>query len=240
MQTELKMTNAVTWIIKETADDVALLACESIVSAAQQAIENTGTFRVVLAGGTTPKKIYALLARESCDWQHWHIYLGDERCLPVDDPERNSKMIHDTFLTHIKIPEENIHFIPAELGAKKAALPYVSVIDSAFPFDMVLLGMGEDGHTASLFPAHMQNRVHNPEELVHAVFNAPKPPSERVSLSVRSLSECKHLFIIVTGLTKQDSVIRWREGENLPIAQIGSIENTNILLDRAAWSGKDE
>lgn len=235
--------NNAQWVVKKTADDVALFARDAICQAAQQAIRDSGSFKIVLAGGTTPRQVYSLLEKEDCDWQNWHLYLGDERCLPPNDAERNSYMVQHSLLDGANIPEENIHFIPAELGARQAATTYGKVIDAAIPFDMVLLGMGEDGHTASLFPG----QSHDTSESVHAVFDAPKLPLERVSLSSSSLSENKHLLIIVTGSTKHHSVLKWQkgkmgegaeDGENLPVAQIGSRGNAVILLDNPAWSRK--
>jgi len=227
------------WIIKSTADEVALLARDIIIEAANTAIDRRGVFKIVLAGGTTPEKVYSLLAegsrgKQSCDWKNWHLYLGDERCLSIDDPQRNSQMVKRTLLDKVEIPSGNVHFIAAELGAKEAASSYQKTIEQALPFDMVILGMGEDGHTASLFPGHR----HRADELVHAVYDAPKPPPERVSLSARALSENENLLIIVTGSSKCESVKKWYEGEDLPIAAISTAGRANILLDRGAWSKK--
>ena len=220
------------WIVKASAEDVAALACDKIMQCAKQAIGARGEFKIVLAGGTTPEKIYGLLAGKNCDWQHWQLYLGDERCLPVDDPERNSMMVQRTLLANPKvtIPESQRHFIPAELGAKRAALAYHSIVEGALPFDLVMLGMGEDGHTASLFP----DIEYPKNEAVHAVFNSPKPPLERVSLSANVLSQNTLLLIIVTGESKQDAVLKWQQGEDLPVARIGSLEEALVLLDERA------
>lgn len=222
------------WIAKETAVHVAETALELILKAAKEAIQKNGLFKIVLAGGTTPENVYRLLAKESCDWQHWHFYLGDERCLPEDHAERNSQMAQQTLLNKITIPKENIYFIPAERGAEQASKDYEPVIKSALPFDMVLLGMGEDGHTASLFPGHQ----HSENELVHAIYNAPKPPPERVSLSQKALSQNHHLIIMVTGASKQESVEKWRMGEKLPVSSITSLREqlskAVILLDNSA------
>lgn len=225
------------WIVMLTADDVALQARDIIMQAANKAIEDRGIFKIVLAGGTTPEKVYRLLAEESigtqaCDWKRWHLYLGDERCLSIDDPQRNSQMVKRTLLDKVDIPNGNVHFIAAELGAKEAARRYQKTIEQALPFDMVILGMGEDGHTASLFPGHR----HRTDELVHAIHDAPKPPPDRVSLSVRALSENKNLLIIVTGSSKRESVEKWYEGEDLPIAAISTLGTVNILLDHEAGS----
>lgn len=220
------------WIVLTTANEVALAVRNEIMQAAQTSIDDHGEFRIVLAGGTTPEKVYHLLAAEQCDWQHWHIYLGDERCLAVGDPERNSEMIKRTLLDEVAIPAENIHFISTEQGAETAADLYSEIIRTALPFDVVMLGMGEDGHTASLFP-HQQ---HNKNERVHAVYDAPKPPAERVSLSVDSLSNNHYLLIMITGQGKQYAVRQWQQGNILPVTKIGSLAQNaiKIFVDRAA------
>lgn len=221
------------WQIKGTADDVALVARDIIVDAAKRAIHAHGVFKIVLAGGTTPQKIYRLLAKESCHWERWRVYLGDERCLPIDDDERNSKMIQRTFLDNINFHHNHIYFIPAELGAVKGAAEYEKIVHAALPFDLVILGMGEDGHTASLFPDHQ----HHKKEWVHAVFNAPKAPADRVSMSVESLSQNRTLLRLITGVSKQDAVEQWRNGQDLPIVRITTLGDDIILLDQSA-SGK--
>jgi len=183
------------WFILSDASEVAVRTCELIKQAAKEAIQAKDKFRIVLAGGTTPENVYKMLSKESLDWSKWEFYLGDERCLPVDSDDRNSKVIMETWLNHIDVPADNIYFIPAELGAKEAADQYAETIREKMPFDLVLLGMGEDGHTASLFPGH----VHDDSELTHAVHNSPKPPSDRVSMSASSLSNAHQVFKIVTG-----------------------------------------
>ena len=222
-----KLTN---WQIKSTVEEVALAARDIILDAAYKAIHARGMFKIVLAGGTTPEQIYKLLAKEPCHWEKWRLYLGDERCLPISNSERNSHMIQHTLLDKIDFPQKNIHFIPAELGAKEAAIEYEQMIHPALPFDLVILGMGEDGHTASLFPEHQ----HDSNELVHAISNAPKPPSDRVSISVASLSQTRTLLRIITGASKSASIALWKKGENLPISRITSIGDDIVLLDKAA------
>lgn len=224
------------WIIYPDASIVAEKACEIIKLAAHDAIEANGVFRIVLAGGTTPGHIYNMLAKESYDWSQWEFYLGDERCLPIDSSERNSQMAMSTWLDNIDVPVENIYFIPAERGANDAAREYANTIESKLPFDMVLLGMGEDGHTASLFPGH----IHDNKELTHAVFNSPKPPSDRVSLSASCLSNSDQVLMIVTGAGKKDSVDAWKKEALLPIAQISARTKLTVMLDEAAHPISDK
>ncbi len=214
--TLMNKTQPIRWQLLDDAQAVADEACQRILAFSKQAIDKQGYFRIVLAGGNTPKQTYRLLKEADTDWTQWHIYYGDERCLAENDSERNSVMASRAWLDHVTIPSAQIHTIPAHLGVKEAAHRYTDTLKKALPFDMVLLGIGEDGHTASLFPGHS----HPKEELVHAVFNAPKPPPERVTLSVAALSNTRDLLVLVTGANKREAVAAWKRGENLPIAQI--------------------
>ena len=219
------------WHTLETADQVALAAYQQILDAAKCAIAERGSFKLVLAGGGTPEKVYRLLAQADADWDHWFIYYGDERCLPIDHADRNSLMAESAFLDKVAIPQEQIFTIPAELGPEAAALQYRQVVADAVPFDLVLLGMGEDGHTASLFPGHS----HDVEELAHAVYNSPKPPPERVSISAKALSDTQQLIFLITGANKQDAVNSWRAGEDLPVATIIPENPIDIYIDKEAY-----
>lgn len=220
----------VRWHVFEDADSVAREAARRILKCADEAIADRGLFRIVLAGGTTPEKTYRLLANATADWGAWHIYFGDERCLSIDDSDRNSVMAARAWLDHVPIPLENIHPIRAEQGPRQAARAYGAVIADALPFDMVLLGMGEDGHTASLFPGH----EHATGERVHAIHDAPKPPPDRVSLSAGVLGDANGVLILVTGAGKRHAVAAWKRGEALPVARINGRSGVDVLLDVAA------
>jgi len=208
------------------ADNVAKI----IEECSQTALKERGVFNIVLAGGTTPEKIYQHLTKIETDWSRWSIYFGDERCLPPGDSQRNSVMASHSWLEHVPIPENNIHPIPAELGPEAAARSYAREIATALPFDLVLLGMGEDGHTASLFPGQR----HDAAELVHPVHEAPKPPPERVSLSLKALNNSDAVIILVTGSAKRQAVQQWLAGDDLPIAGIHGRNGCDIYLDIAA------
>ena len=220
------------WHTLETADQVALAAHQQILSAAEQAIAERGIFKLVLAGGSTPEKVYRLLAKADADWSKWHIYYGDERCLPADHADRNSLMATSAFLEKVAIPDSQIFTIPAELGPEPAAKKYQQIVASALPFDLVLLGMGEDGHTASLFPGHQ----HQENELAHAVYNSPKPPPERVTISAKALSNTQQLIFLITGTNKQEAVKNWRSGQDLPVATIVPEKPIDIYIDRDAYN----
>lgn len=218
------------WTILRDSASVAERAASRVLDAAARAVEDRGEFRLVLAGGRTPLQAYCLLAQAHVDWSAWRIYYGDERCLPAGHAERNSSAAFAAWLGKVPILASNIFTIPAERGAQAGALAYRESIRAALPFDLVLLGMGEDGHTASLFPGHPESK----ETLVVPVFDAPKPPSERVSLSFAALGAANRVLILATGAGKRDAVARWRAGESLPVSRIRARRRLEVILDRAA------
>ncbi len=224
------MSDNIRWHYYSSAEEIAQMAVHQILLKAQEAISHQGIFTLVLAGGTTPKRIYELLAEHDQQWQQWHLFIGDERCLEENDPQRNSLMVQQTWLNRVNFPAENFHPIPAELGPEQAALQYAEQIHDYLPFNMTLLGMGEDGHTASLFPGHQNNA----DELTHAVYNSPKPPSKRVSLSQKALAQSEQIMILVTGSSKKTAVKQWLEGVPLPIAQVRAINGVDIMIDPEA------
>lgn len=213
------------------ADPAALrlTVVAGILRAASRAIARHGSFHVVLAGGNTPRGIYAELRRAAADWPRWHVWFGDERCLPPDAPERNSRMAALAWLDHVPIPRGQIHPIPAELGASAAAAAYAGMLADRRSFDLVLLGLGEDGHTASLFPGRDWGMAEAAPAAL-AVFDAPKPPAERVSLSARRLAAAEAVFFIAAGPDKRDALAAWRAGAAIPAAAIRPAGGVEIFF----------
>jgi 6-phosphogluconolactonase len=210
-----------------------------VLAAARDAIAKHGAFDIVLAGGNTPRKLYRALRDAGTDWACWHVWYGDERCAPSDDPERNSRMARDEWLDHVPVRAGNVHPIPAERGAREAAALYARELRSVDAFDLVLLGLGEDGHTASLFPGHdWGTHADSPDAI--AVFDAPKPPPERVSLSAHRLSNARQVLFLVEGAGKRDAVASWQRGEPMPAASITpeTSVGVDVLLDAAAANGR--
>lgn len=225
------MQSNIQWHQLETADLIAQEVCERILELAKEAIAERGQFKFVLAGGTTPEKVYRLLAKSDADWSKWFIYHGDERCLPSDHMDRNSVMAANAFLNEVAIPKNQIFDMPTELGTEESAAAYRSIIEAAMPFDLVLLGMGEDGHTASLFPSHVQDEVN---DVIHTVYFSPKPPAERITMSAKALSNTQNLFFLITGANKRDALKQWKEGADLPVSTVNALKNLVIYLDNVA------
>jgi 6-phosphogluconolactonase len=218
------------WLILKDATAVAEFTVAAIIGAADAAIKQRGKFKLVLAGGRTPIEAYRQLARHHADWPRWKIYLGDERCVPPDDEQRNSKAALDAWLGQVAIPAANLFFIAAECGAERAAALYAPQVQQALPFDFVLLGLGEDGHTASLFPGQAEPAG----RLVLPIKNAPKAPAERVSLSSAALSTAATVLIVASGEGKRNAVARWRAGEALPVSRISARQSLHYVLDAPA------
>lgn len=227
MQNSVQLTVAnhqlTRWQLFDSQQAINEAATTRILQAAEEAIDRQGRFLLVLAGGGTPKSVYALLRSADADWAHWHIYYNDDRCLPVDHPERNSLMAEQVWLDHVGIPKNQIYAIPTELGPVEGAKSYAKTLAGLPDFDLVLLGLGEDGHTASLFPGQAW------DDSVDAfpVFDAPKPPPERVSISRVRLSRAREVLFLVTGAGKQQAVDEWRQGVAIPASHItpdGSVD----------------
>ncbi len=159
----------------------------------------------------------------------WHIYFGDERYLPAGDPDRNDSMAATAWLDHVAIPAAQIHRVPTGDNVTAAAASYASVLQQAPGFDLVLLGLGEDGHTASLFPGDIAAR--NSAELAIAVTNAPKPPPQRVSMSPQCLSMAAAVWFIVTGDSKRQALQAWLAGAQLPPQTIMPRAGIDIFTD---------
>jgi 6-phosphogluconolactonase len=225
------------WHAFKNADELEQAAVARILSAAQQAIEDRGAFHIVLAGGTTPKKVYEALRDAKAEWAAWHIYFGDERCFPREHAERNSRMAALAWLDHVSIPAAQIHPIPTEEGATVAAEKYAALVNKVNSFDLVLLGLGEDGHTASLFPQHdAGDSADAPSTLI--VSDAPKPPPQRVSLSARRLSATRRLIFLVTGNSKAQAVKDWRSGRAIPATRVMPESGVDIYIESALFDGE--
>lgn len=189
-------------------------------------IEKKNICHVVLPGGNTPADCLSYLAQKKLPWHKIHWYLGDERCYPVGHADRNDVMLDKNLWSQISAT--NIHRIAAEIGAEQAAKDYADVVNTLECFDIVFIGMGEDGHTASLFPS---NSALDDTRSVVPVYDSPKAPDERVSLSITSLKNAHCRMVLTGGVAKAEVIARIRKGESLPINRLGDI---HWFLDEAA------
>lgn len=231
------------WYALSGLEAVHAAALARILAAAGAAVAARGRFDLVLAGGETPRAVYRRLRRATADWARWHIYFGDERCLPAADPTRNSRLAGEAWLDRGAIPAAQIHVIPAELGAAPAAEAYAEILRPVGDFDLVLLGLGEDGHTASLFPGRDCGAAPGSADVL-AIHDAPKAPPERVSLSAARLGRARQVLFLVTGEAKRSALVAWRAGKPIPACRIAPAVGVDVLFEAAllgspALSGDD-
>jgi 6-phosphogluconolactonase len=209
-----------TFTVLESAEEVAAAAATEIA----QAI-HSGARTLVLAGGTTPLRCYELLADMDVRWGRVTVLFGDERCVPPDHPDSNYRMVRETLLS--RVAPASVHRMAGELGPTAAARDYERVVSFLVPLDVVLLGVGEDGHTASLFPGHPALKS---EGWTTYIRNAPKPPPQRVTLTLAALRGARRVIILATGAGKADAVARAKRHE----VPSGMIAGARWLIDRAA------
>ncbi len=196
--------------VRRFVDETALAegAAEEVVRGVRNASLRRGRCSLVLAGGSTPRGLYELLSRERyrsrLDWSRVEVYWSDERCVPHDDPQSNFRMAQRALLSRVGVRDEAVHRIPVECGAEGAAARYEEEIKrgtaEVLPrFDLVLLGMGSDGHTASLFPN--TPRLLEERRLV-VPTESSTPPQHRVSLTLRTLNAARRILFLVAGAEK--------------------------------------
>jgi 6-phosphogluconolactonase len=203
-----------------TAEEVAEAAAAEIAE-----LLRGGAQTLVLTGGTSPKRCYELLSELDLEWGRVSILFGDERCVPPLDPESNYRMAKESLLD--RVHPATVYRIPAELGPDEGADLYAEVVADTAPFDVVLLGVGEDGHVNSLFPGHPALGA---EGLTAAIHDSPKPPPERVTMTLEAIRDARRVIIIATGAGKAGAVALARRGET----PSGMITGARWLIDRAA------
>jgi len=187
---------------------------------------SSGLSTLVLAGGSTPRRAYEILAEKAdVPWGRVTILFGDERCVPPFDPESNYRMAFESLLSNVH--PFSVTRIPGELGGETAARHYEWILSDLLPLDLVLLRIGEDGHTASLFPD--SPALTAPGNAIE-VHDAPKPPPDRVSLTLGALRAARHVVVLAAGAGKAEAVRLAREGT----VPAGMIPHAEFLLDPAA------
>ncbi|MBW7906253.1 MAG: 6-phosphogluconolactonase [Phycisphaerae bacterium] len=218
-----------------------------IVERAARALRERGSFGLTLAGGSTPRRAYELLAGPACarriDWRRVHVFWGDERCVPPDDPRSNYGMANAALLSRVPIPAANVHRIRGELPAAEAAAEYDRVLRAIWgaappAFELVLLGLGDDGHTASLFPHDPALRE---SQCWAAAVRRPGDPVARVTLTPPALNGARAVAFIVSGASKAAMLRAVREGPpdaGLPAQAIAPTRGELLwLVDAAAHAG---
>ena len=232
-------------VVAEGVSALADEAAERFVRIAAEATASRGRFTVALAGGATPRGLYSRLAaeprRSAVDWRRTWVFLGDERCVPPSDRESNYRMAHDTLLAHVPIPESQVFRIRGEdPDPAAAAAEYETHLRGAFApepvrLDLVLLGMGLDGHTASLFPG--SPALDETQRLVVPVDIRAAVVSSRITLTTVALNTARHVLFLVSGGEKARSLaaVVTNPGSSLPAARVRPRDGTlTWIVDRAA------
>lgn len=191
-------------------------AANMVVETAASAVAQRGRFTVAISGGSLPKLVFPPLVNEplrsQVDWASWHVFWADERCVPLDHQESSYRLAKETLFEHVDIPTSQIYTIDPNLSPSQAANAYQTTLANVFDlslqssslpqFDLILLGMGPDGHTASLFPGHPL--LNETERWVAPIIDSPKPPPERITLTLPVINNARQVAFIATGTSKAD------------------------------------
>jgi 6-phosphogluconolactonase len=222
---------------------LALAAAEFISRMMLERISRKGCFSIALAGGSTPRDVYRLMAQAGRimpeTWERVHFFWGDERCVPPDDPVSNNRMVRETLLNHVPVPERNIHPITCHKDPVQSAREYEILLRDLFKspdmhpepvnsFDLTLLGMGPDGHTASIFPGSVSLRESHRWVLAEDHNSPPPPLVPRVTLTLPVLNLSRDILILVAGEEKSTALKQVLscspdEQELLPVQRIKPI-----------------
>jgi 6-phosphogluconolactonase len=229
-------------------NELSQYAANLFIKIASQSIAKRGRFLVAISGGNTPMQLYKLLGdsfHDQVDWAHTHFFWGDERCVPVDDAGNSYGLTKKVLFDKTHIPDENIHRILSELEPASAAKEYARTLkDFAEPpldwprFDLVLLGMGDDGHTASLFPG---SPVEVDSPTISVTANYQGRPANRITLTPKVLNSSRNIAFLVTGKSKAETLSRVLGNlyipEELPAQRIAPTDgNQDWLIDQEAGS----
>jgi 6-phosphogluconolactonase len=214
----------------ETVEEAARAAADVLATAISSARTVHGHAHIALSGGSTVGQAYRLLGPELPDWRDVHLWYGDERVVPLDDPESTHRLATST----LDAPDAIWHPLAVELGPEGAAEAYAEELDGTV-LDVAINGMGPDGHTASLFPGHPQLHA---DGIAVAVHDSPKPPAERVTLTLGKLNEARRILLLVTGAEKAPMLARVIAGPDPDVpASLLARDRLEIIADAGALGG---
>ena len=230
-------------LVGATTEEAAQTAGKRLRSAIDEGRASRDVAHIALAGGTTPRRTYELLATQIDDWLGVEIWFGDERAVGPDDPESNYRMVQETLLAGGSGPA--VHRIEGERGPEAAAAAYGEVLAERLPtedgvpvLDLALQGLGPDGHTASLFPG---NPAVEADGICVAVHGAPKPPPDRITLTVPVLRAARAIVFLATGGEKAHAVrgLLARPNPAIPSSLLAG-ERTEVIVDRDAAPARNQ
>jgi 6-phosphogluconolactonase len=226
-------------------DDLLDQTLKLVLDAAQASIQARDRFTIALAGGSTPKPLYEKLAQTNQDWEKWHIFWGDERFVPADHPDSNERMAREAWLNHVPIPPENIHAFNTQFDTPKAAAEYNNAKLKAFwnieenqwpSLDFILLGMGDDGHTASLFPGTEALQICD-----QWVTVGNKDDNFRLTFTIPLLNQAQTVVLLIAGENKnsilKEILMVHNEAAKYPVEFVHPQGELLWMLDAAAGNG---
>jgi len=226
-------------VVLEDAEAVAHEGARQVAAEARARLAASDTFHLALSGGRTPWRMLGLLATDALPWSQVHLWQVDERLVPADHPERNWRQVRASLVDRVPIPEANLHPIPVELGdADAVAAAYARELARALgpapPLDLVHLGLGDDGHTASLVPGDAILEV---EDRDAAATSGPYQGHRRVSLTLPLLRRARQRLWLVTGSSKKSALDRLEQSDpTIPAGRLGSYPAV-LVVDAAATGG---
>lgn len=229
-------------------DDKEAVAAYAAQAVAEAINATREPFHLALAGGTTPERAHELLAPLVSDWGHVHLWVSDERAVGPEDDDANWKMVRRSLLDRIEIPDENLHRVLGEEGAEIAAAGYDAEIRGLVPagphgvpaFDLIMAGMGPDGHTLSLFPGHPELDI--TDVLVAPVHDSPKPPPDRVTFTLPLVYASPRVMLLVAGAEKAEALARVLAGPDkaTPASLLDGAGRVEVVADAASAPGSPD
>lgn len=221
-------------VIVVPAHELTPVAARALAEALRASLRSSGKCRFALSGGATPRPVYEALAAEpGIDWRQVEVFFGDERCVPLDDPGSNGRLANEALLGRLQPPAGRVHYVQGAEPPAIAAREYEEALGNS-PLDLVLLGMGDDGHTASIFPDTVEEE---PRRVV--ATRSPVAPHDRVSLTTRALNEARAVIFLVAGAKKAERVAEVfaqfeADRPRLPAARVRPAGVWQWILDDAA------
>ncbi|HTF29524.1 MAG TPA: 6-phosphogluconolactonase [Flavitalea sp.] len=227
--------------------DLSKQVADWITSVIKETLEKQDRFTIALSGGSTPQKLHGLLSslpyKDEIDWARLHVFWGDERAVPFEDDRNNAKMAFDTLLDHVDVPMGQIHVMRTDIDPVESAKEYETILqkyfgETGFTFDLVLLGMGDDGHTLSLFPGTPV--VHEQKAWATSFFLAAQDMF-RITLTSPVVNRSSHVAFLTTGSNKANALKHVLEGDfdpdNYPSQVIKPAGELHWFVDKSAAAG---
>jgi 6-phosphogluconolactonase len=215
--------------ISPDSNHLSTTVAEFVIKLSHESVERSGKFHVAVSGGSLPgilgNKLKLPSYSSKVSWANWVIWFVDERYLPLDNSESNYKVTKETLLNFVPIPAENIHHLDYSLPLPEAAKQYQSQLHKEFgnnlpELDLILLGMGPDGHTASLFPFH--RLLNESSQWIASIEDSPKPPPQRITFTFPIINNAKNIAFVAAGEAKKEMLWKILEAEDIKEGELPS------------------